>query len=46
MTFLVYISLKQMHFSGMVTDSEGYSDEEKHTEDLFSMLFFPPTIFV
>lgn len=31
-----------MHFSGMVIDLEGYSDENKHTEALFSMLFFPP----
>lgn len=41
MTFLIYISLKQMYFSGMVIDLEGYTDKNKHTEDLFSVLFLP-----
>lgn len=43
--FLIYISLKQMLFSGMVIHLEVYPDENKHTEDPFSMLFFPPIFF-
>lgn len=41
MTFLMYTSMKQMHFSRVVIDLEGSTDD-KHTEDLFSVLFFPP----
>lgn len=41
MTFLVYTSMKHMHFSEVVLDLEGRTDENKHTEDLFSVLFFP-----
>jgi len=41
MTFLMYTSMKQILFSGVVIDLEGSTDENKHTEDLFSVLFFP-----